>query len=69
MSIDDKVKNAIYSVVERNHQPEKVAEKIIQWFNDLSESNTSLENPAEVNPYLENILDALVGDRTLEDEW
>ena len=60
MAIDKKIYEAVYEVVNKHHQPPKVAERMMLWLAHFSDGNASLSNPDDMKACLATILDAIV---------
>jgi hypothetical protein len=63
MALDEIIKSAIKEVVKDNNQPDNLADKLINWLNEISDSNTNLDENDEADKFVESILDTvLLGD-------
>lgn len=59
MAIDRKVYQAVYSAVANHDQPDKVAQRMIKWLEELSDGIASLSNSDDIKFSIETILEAI----------
>jgi len=57
--IDRRIKDSIREAVEMHEQPVAVADKIIKWFENVSEGNESLDVKDDYRRRLNNLFSAL----------
>ncbi|GAB4179072.1 MAG: hypothetical protein Fur006_12020 [Coleofasciculaceae cyanobacterium] len=62
MAIDIKVYEAVYAAVKNHNQPEKVAKRMMNWLEQLSDGTASLSNQDDLRVSLGTILDAIQSD-------
>jgi hypothetical protein len=67
MAIDIKVYEAVHAAVKNHNQPEKVAKRMMNWLEQLSDGTASLSNQDDIRVSLGTILDAIQSDE-YEDE-
>ncbi|MEP0856840.1 CxC ATPase DNA modification system associated small protein [Trichocoleus sp. DQ-U1] len=69
MAIDIKVYEAVHSAVKNHNQPEKVAKRMMNWLEQLSDGTASLSSQDDIRVSLGTILDAIQSDEyEYEDE-
>ena len=57
--IDRRIKDSIREAVEMHDQPDAVADKIIKWFENVSEGNESIDDKDDYRRRLDNLFSAL----------
>jgi hypothetical protein len=57
--VDERIKDSIREAVEMQNQPEAVADKIIKWFENVSEGNESIDDKDDYRRRLDNLFSAL----------
>ena len=62
MAIDIKVYEAVHTAVKNYNQPEKVAKRMMNWLEQLSDGTASLSNQDDLRVSLGTILDAIQSD-------
>jgi hypothetical protein len=60
MALDEIIKSAIKEVVKENNQPDDLADKLINWLNEISDSNTNLDENDEADKFVESILNTVL---------
>lgn len=68
MAIDKKIYEAVYEAVKNYNQPEKLAKRMMNWLEQLSDGTASLSNQDDIRVSLETILDAIQSDED-KDEY
>jgi uncharacterized protein YdeI (BOF family) len=69
MAIDIKVYEAVHEAVKNHNQPEKVAKRMMNWLEQLSDGTASLSSQDDIRVSLGTILDAIQSDEyEYEDE-
>lgn len=67
MGIDRKVYEAVYDITKNKDQPEKVAKRMMQWLEQLSDGTATLLSQDDIQASLNTILDAIQTDNSQED--
>ncbi|MBK4731137.1 hypothetical protein JJD41_14890 [Oxynema sp. CENA135] len=60
MALDQIIKSAIKEVVKDNNQPDNLADELINCLNEISESNTNLDDDDEAEKFVESILNTVL---------
>lgn len=68
MGLDKKVYEAIYKTTRNNGQPEKVAKRMMQWLEQLSDGTATLLSQDDIRASLNTILEAIQTDNSQEDD-
>lgn len=69
MSLDDKIHDAIYAATRKHNQSDTVANRLINWLEQLSDGRANLNNKDDVSNHIDVILQALnIEDNDNEDE-
>ncbi|MGE5655636.1 MAG: CxC ATPase DNA modification system associated small protein [Actinomycetota bacterium] len=68
MGLDKKVYEAIYETTRNNGQPEKVAKRMMQWLEQLSDGTATLLSQDDIRASLNTILEAIQTDNSQEDD-
>jgi len=68
MGIDKKVYEAVYAITKNNDQPEKVAKRMMQWLEQLSDGTATLLSQDDIKASLNTILDAIQTDNSQEED-
>ena len=68
MAIDIKVYEAVHAAVKNHNQPEKVAKRMMNWLEQLSDGTASLSNQDDLRISLGTILDAIQSDEDEDEE-
>ena len=59
MAIDIKVRESVFEAVHNSNQSDKVAQKIVNLLEELSNGTFDLNNREEIQTYLNTILEAI----------
>ena len=59
MAIDIKVRESVFEAVHSSNQSDKVAQKIVNLLEELSNGTFNLNNREEIQTYLNTILEAI----------
>jgi len=57
--VDERIKDSIRKAAEMQNQPDAVADKIIKWFENVSEGNESIDDKDDYRRRLDNLFSAL----------
>jgi hypothetical protein len=68
MGIDRQVYEAVDNITKKHKQPEKVAKRMMQWLEQLSEGTATLSSRDDIQASLNTILDAIQIDKFQEDD-
>lgn len=57
--MDSRIKSSIRTAVEKEGQPERVAEKLIKWFENVANGNESIDDKTDYKRRVEGLYDTV----------